>query len=152
MRRWRWTVMLSAFALALAVASLPRSQGPAAPEQRIETLSAEIRCPTCAGLSSAESNSPLAESTREEISRQVREGRSNEEIRDYFVARYGLSALMSPPRRGLGAVVWLAAAVVLAAAVAVTVFALRRWRSDVSSGGPSEDDRAIVERALRESR
>ncbi len=110
---------------------------------RPEQLADQIRCPTCAGLAVSESNSPLATLSRNEINRRVSEGQSDEEIRSYFVSRYGESALMSPERRGATLFAWLAPVLFAALAAAGVAYTVRRWKNQPllpeSSTEPSLD-------------
>ncbi|WP_341251322.1 cytochrome c-type biogenesis protein CcmH [Euzebya pacifica] len=84
---------------------------PPSAEQQAASLAAELRCPTCQGLSVADSPSAIAVSMREIITEQLAEGRTPEEVRSYFTARYGEWILLSPTTGGLGWLVWILPAV-----------------------------------------
>ena len=95
--------------VALAVAGLVRSagtEGPATDAERAQAVASSLRCPTCQGLSVADSNSPLAKSMRDIIDEQVAAGESRAEIQGYFVDRYGDWVLLAPRAEGGGWVVW----------------------------------------------
>jgi cytochrome c-type biogenesis protein CcmH len=66
-----------------------------------------IRCPVCQGESAGESNSGIAQEMRKIIAEQLAAGKSEAEIRQFFVQRYGDWILYSPPKRGLTLWVWL---------------------------------------------
>jgi cytochrome c-type biogenesis protein CcmH len=61
----------------------------------------------CQGLSIADSNSSAARAQMDKVRELVSAGKTDTEIRDYFVARYGEWALLEPPARGMNWLVWL---------------------------------------------
>ncbi|MGQ0504194.1 MAG: cytochrome c-type biogenesis protein [Myxococcaceae bacterium] len=82
-------------------------------EARVQALSKKFRCPVCQGTSIADSNSSMAVAQVDVVRRMVAEGKTDEEIRDYFVARYGEWTLLEPKVEGFNLLVWLGPAVVL---------------------------------------
>lgn len=76
-------------------------------EDQIAEISGELMCPVCEGQSVAESNAQLARDMRAVIKAKLLEGRSKEEIVDYFVSSYGETILASPPPRGFSVILWL---------------------------------------------
>lgn len=128
----------------LAVAGLVRSagtDGPVTDGERAQAVAASLRCPTCQGLSVADSSSPLAKSMRDIIDEQVAAGRTDGEIKDHFVDRYGDWVLLAPRAEGGGWVVWAipAAAVVVGLLV---VSSLVRRRQDPGPEVEGERDTA----------
>lgn len=98
-------------ALAVAAPAWGQEQSPVrlTLEQEKEALeiSKLLRCPVCTGQLVAESNAQKAQEIREEIRRMVAEGKTRQEILDYYARRYGDWILASPPLRGAGLVTWL---------------------------------------------
>ncbi len=118
-------------ALALAGLGLARAAGSGSPDatEQADAVAATLRCPTCQGLSVRDSNSPVAAGARDIIREQVRQGRSADETRAYFVGRYGDFVLLSPPRRGIALAVWVLPLAALAAgATGAAGWAVRRQR------------------------
>ncbi|WP_158550706.1 cytochrome c-type biogenesis protein CcmH [Geodermatophilus sp. TF02-6] len=115
----------------LAVLGLWRAAGP---EQRpslreqVDAVAATLRCPTCQGLSIEDSTSVLAGGSRQVIEEQLRAGRTPDEVRQYFVDRYGEDVLLSPDPDGPGLLAWLAPALAVAAGGGVVWRWLRRSR------------------------
>lgn len=76
-------------------------------EARVQTLGKELRCAVCQGLSISDSPSSMARAQLDMVREQVAAGKSDQEIRDYFVERYGEWVLLSPPASGFNWIVWL---------------------------------------------
>ena len=76
-------------------------------EDQIAEISGELMCPVCEGQSVAESNAQLARDMRAIIKTKLLEGRSKEEIIDYFISSYGETILASPPPKGFSIILWL---------------------------------------------
>ena len=93
--------------LAAGVAWAARPQ-PLTAAERVDRISAELRCPVCQGLSVADSPSETARSMRALVAQRVAEGRSDDEIRAEFVRSYGDWILLSPPLLSANGLVWLA--------------------------------------------
>ncbi|MEV0157316.1 cytochrome c-type biogenesis protein CcmH [Micromonospora sp. NPDC050686] len=115
--------------LALAVTGLARSAGPGAHQDPVRALAAELRCPACQGESVADSRSPIAASMRQAIADQVAQGRSPEQIRRWFVDRYGPEVLARPPLRGTGLLLWAVPVVALLGAAYAARRSLRPIRT-----------------------
>lgn len=77
-------------------------------------LAAELSCPSCQGESVASSDSALAVSMRTVIAQRLAAGQTPEQIRSWFVRRYGPNILTDPPKRGPGLLLWVVPAAVLA--------------------------------------
>jgi cytochrome c-type biogenesis protein CcmH/NrfF len=117
-------VALVAMALLGLIHSAGSDQAPT-PAERAGAIAAGLRCPTCQGLSVADSDSPLAGSMRAIIDAQLAAGADDARVRDFFVNRYGEWVLLAPPARGLGAALWAVPALAVAAG-AVAVVRMRR--------------------------
>jgi cytochrome c-type biogenesis protein CcmH len=76
-------------------------------EARVQALGKHLRCPMCQGLSIADSNSSAARAQMDKVRELVAAGKTDQEIRDYFTARYGEWALLEPPATGMNLLVWL---------------------------------------------
>jgi cytochrome c-type biogenesis protein CcmH len=133
---WLCLVPLVAAAL-VAIALRGPAHAPTTADQ-VHTIAAGLRCPVCRDLSVADSPAPLAQQMRDTIAKDLKAGRTADQIRAEFVASYGESVLLSPPRDGIGLVAWLAPALLVAAGVGVAVAAVRRWRQEPPSpAGPA---------------
>jgi cytochrome c-type biogenesis protein CcmH len=101
-----------------------------------QAVAATLRCPVCQDLSAADSPAPMAAQMRREILADLQRGRSPEQIRARFVATYGPSVLLSPPRRGVGSVAYLLPLLAVGAAASAGAIVLRRWLG--RPGAPAE--------------
>ena len=77
-------------------------------QARYEQLISEVRCLQCQNQSIKDSNVSLAADLRREIARMIEEGKSDDEIADFLVVRYGEFALYRPRTTGKTLVLWLA--------------------------------------------
>ena len=103
-------------------------------EARIRQLSEKLRCLVCQNQSLADSNAELAQDLRLKLREQVQAGRSDEEIMDYLVQRYGDFVRYEPPFKASTALLWLGPFVLLASALGLLVMILRRRRAAEPSG------------------
>lgn len=95
-------------------------------QARYEEIIEEVRCLKCQNQSIRDSNAFLAADLRREIRRLLEEGKSDAEIYDFLVTRYGEFALYRPRASGKTLVLWLAPAVFLLLGAGVLVRVLRR--------------------------
>ena len=71
-------------------------------------ISKTLRCTVCQTENIWESGAPLAQQMRAAVRERVAQGQSDEEIREYFLSRYGDYILMQPPTHGINWLIWLA--------------------------------------------
>ncbi len=95
-------------------------------QARYEHIIEEVRCLKCQNQSIKDSNAFLAGDLRREIRRMLSEGKTDEEIYDFLVARYGEFALYRPRMSGKTLVLWIAPILLLLAGGFVLVNILRR--------------------------
>ncbi len=96
-------------------------------EDRVREVASELRCVVCQNLSVADSPSELAKEMRDLVREQLVQGKTPEQIRAFFVSRYGEFVLLDPPKRGFNLLLWgLPFLAVLAGASGVYLVA-RRW-------------------------
>jgi cytochrome c-type biogenesis protein CcmH len=116
-------------------------------QERYLRFTAELRCPKCQNQNLADSNAPIATDLREQLYRLLREGRSDDEIVDFMVTRYGEYVLYKPriePRTWL---LWGGPFLMLAAGMVVAVSILRRARARHPTG-LSDEERTRLARIL----
>jgi cytochrome c-type biogenesis protein CcmH len=147
-RRASWIVIA-----ALVIVSLGRATfddgPPRTTEQQVEAIARTLKCPVCESQSVGDSDSASARAIRVEIARLVEEGHSSSEIRAAIAASFGERVQLIPPASGFAGLVWILPVIVLIVALAAVSAALARWRRTPRSS-PTDDDRILVEQALRE--
>jgi cytochrome c-type biogenesis protein CcmH len=116
-----------AFAAATASAApVPETFPDPAKEARARHLQRQFFCLICAGESVDESNSSFATDVRRLVREQIAEGRTDQQIRDFFVARYGAAILTQPPVEPATWLLWLGPFGVLAVAGGVAWVTIKR--------------------------
>lgn len=102
-------------------------------DARTSAVAEELRCPVCQGVSIQESPSELAGQMRAVVKDQLRAGRSPDQVKAYFVSKYGEWILLEPKPRGFNLIVYALPAAVILGGLGVIVFAVRRWTRPVAS-------------------
>ncbi len=90
-------------------------------------ISKTLRCTVCQTENIWESGAPLAQQMREVVRERVKQGQSAEEIRTYFLSRYGDYILMEPPKQGINWLIWLAPFLLLVGGGILLIRELGRW-------------------------
>ena len=95
-------------------------------EQRFRDLTSEFRCLVCQNQTLSDSDAPLAQDLRREIYAMMIAGRSDNEIKDFMVARYGDFVLYRPPIQSNTIVLWLMPFLLLLIGAVVVLRAIRK--------------------------
>lgn len=94
--RLTWILLLAGgLALILGLWLKPFAAPPSLADQ-VEAIASQLSCPACQGQSAAQSQSAAAYEIRQEIARQLQEGKTREEILQYFQDQYGSWILLKP--------------------------------------------------------
>jgi cytochrome c-type biogenesis protein CcmH len=96
-------------------------------EERTSAVAATLRCPVCQGESIQESPSALAQQMRAVVRDRLRAGQTPDEVRAYFVSRYGEWILLEPTMTGLNLMLYVLPIVLVAGGLVLVVFLVRRW-------------------------
>ena len=120
--------LLSLVAVALLVVACQGSKAELSLEERAQALNKELMCPVCPSETIDQSQVELGKQMRAIVREKLADGESEQEIKDFFVDRYGDSVLAAPPARGFNVVAWVVAGLALPIAAAALVLALRVMR------------------------
>lgn len=109
-------------------------------QARYETIISEVRCLQCQNQSIKDSNVFLAADLRREIRRMLGEGKTDAQVYDFLVARYGEFALYRPRMRGKTLVLWLAPLLLLAGGAVIMLRVVRRRMTLPIDDEPAADE------------
>ena len=112
---------------ALLVALSSHARADQALEDRVRAIASELRCVVCQNLSVADSPAEMAVQMRGIVREQLQAGKTPDEVRAYFVSKYGEWVLLAPPAHGFNLMVWILPFAVLLAGLAFAIWYLRRW-------------------------
>jgi cytochrome c-type biogenesis protein CcmH len=108
-------------------------------EARIRQLEEKLRCLVCQNQSLADSNAELAADMRREVRALIDQGKSDSEIVQYLVARYGDFVRYRPPLKTSTVLLWAGPFALLALGLGVTLLRVRHARP---AAAPLSDDEA----------
>jgi cytochrome c-type biogenesis protein CcmH len=140
MRKWLAVLLLSLLPLSSwAGVARDLSDDPET-EKRMVGLAENLRCLVCQNESLASSHAELAEDLRREVREQIRAGKSDKEITDYLVARYGDFVLYKPPVKSYTMLLWFGPFALLFLGGSVLFYQLRKRRLSVPETELTSED------------
>ena len=119
-------------------------------EHRARDISGGVRCMVCQNENIDDSNAPLARDLRLLVRERLKKGDSDDQVRDYLVARYGDFVLLKPPLKPDTLVLWITPALVLLGAAAFTI-ARMRGRNMAPTAALTQEERAELDRLVAKS-
>ena len=136
MKRWLAAVVFGLTLTGVAHAAIDTYEfANDAERDRFRELTKELRCPKCQNQDIADSNAPIATDLRREIYRMLGEGKDNQQILDFMVARYGDFVLYKPALTSKTAVLWFGPlALLVGGLVVIGVVVGRRRRTEQVEG------------------
>ena len=118
---------ISLFAFSAVVnATEPTDYRSAAEETRFRALATSLRCVMCQNETLADSSAPIAHDLRREILELMRTGKSDAQIRDYLVARYGEFVLYAPRVEPTTWLLWFGPLLLLLIGLGTVIVIVRR--------------------------
>ena len=94
-------------------------------ESRARIISKNIRCLVCQNQTIDDSNAELAQDIRKLIRNQILEGKTDREVQEFLVSRYGDFILMNPPMKLETALLWLAPLILISMGILIVFFSFR---------------------------
>ncbi|OGA15659.1 MAG: cytochrome C biogenesis protein [Betaproteobacteria bacterium RIFCSPLOWO2_02_FULL_66_14] len=132
-------------ALLLPLAAPAREAPPVASdvqvEQRLMRIAEELRCLVCQNESLAASRADLALDLKREVRELIKAGKTDDEIREFLVKRYGDFVLYRPPLKESTALLWAGPFALLVGGFAVAAIFVRRRRAVKATALSTEDER-----------
>ena len=123
----RWLVTAALLSLSLAAAPAVAQSPDSGLEAKVRDVAASLRCPVCQNLSIEDSPSQLARDMKQVVRQRLAAGETPDEVRRYFISRYGEWVLTKPRAAGVNLSVWLLPLVALLGGAVVVWTAVRRW-------------------------
>ncbi|MGE8325085.1 cytochrome c-type biogenesis protein [Pseudomonas urmiensis] len=125
-----------------------------AERERYQQLTKELRCPKCQNQDIADSNAPIAADLRREIFRMLGEGKSNQQIVEFMVDRYGDFVRYKPALSGRTWLLWFGPGILLLGGFVVLAVIVRRRRRPVAAGSQelSAEQRERLAKLLEKER
>ena len=137
-----WASMLAlATFTAQANTAAPLAEDPVL-EQRLVHIAEELRCLVCQNESLAGSRADLALDLKREIRLLIKQGKTDQEVRDFLVTRYGDYVLYRPPVKPTTWLLWGGPFVLLAAGLAGLIVFLRKRRPAEAALSPEDQRKA----------
>ncbi|MGB7950939.1 MAG: cytochrome c-type biogenesis protein CcmH [Candidatus Binatia bacterium] len=111
-------------------------------DEQTRAIAQELRCVVCQNLSVADSPSEMAQQMRGIVKEQLQAGKTPEEIKDFFVSKYGEWVLLAPTAQGFSLLLWVLPFVVLLSGIGLALWLARRWsarqKTDTDFSGNSD--------------
>lgn len=104
-------------------------------EAQTRALSSVLRCPVCQGESIQDSPSELSAEMRSLVRDQLRAGKTPDEVKQYFVDRYGEWILLEPKASGANLLLYVFPIVAVVGGLVVVWRVVRRWTSPAADRG-----------------
>ena len=120
-------------------------------EARLLSLSEELRCLVCQNESLASSRAELADDLRREVRDLLRQGKSDQAVKDFLVERYGDFVLYRPEVKPLTWLLWFGPfALLIGALVGLWVYLRQRRQQVDTTPALNDDERARVDQWLKD--
>ena len=118
-------------------------------EARLVDISQELRCMVCQNESLASSHAELADDLRNEVRELIRSGKSDQEVKDFLVSRYGDFVLYRPEVKPLTWVLWFGPFLLLVIAAIFLGVYLRQRRALAAPAVMTDDERERAKQLLK---
>jgi len=136
---------------ALVLAGASASAAVPVSEDTVHDVAAQLRCVVCQSLSVADSPSETAHQMKDIIRERLAAGETPDQVKAYFVDKYGTWILLSPPRQGFNLLVWVVPFAGLGLGLVLVLVLVRRWsRHPASHAETPPLDAAMRARIQRE--
>lgn len=119
-------------------ASAVRAQSPNLDDQ-VNRISKTLYCPVCPNIPLDVCNTQACVDWRNDIKQMLREGKTEQQIRDYFVARYGFQVLGAPPAEGFNWLAYLLPVFGILLGIVIAWLSVRTWLARRAPDGAPED-------------
>ena len=154
MRRWLIVLLVALGSIGASGLHAGEAQPLAADEvteKRLVAISTELRCLVCQNESLSGSHAELANDLRREIRTLIKDGRSDAEIMEFMVSRYGDFVRYRPPLKGTTLLLWFGPGVLFVGGLAALVLYLRRRDRAISDTPLTADEQRQADALLQDT-
>ena len=154
MRRWLIVLLVALGSIGAGGLHAGEAQPLAADEvteKRLVAISTELRCLVCQNESLSGSHAELANDLRREIRTLIKDGRSDTEIMEFMVSRYGDFVRYRPPLKGTTLLLWFGPGVLFVGGLAALVLYLRRRDRAISDTPLTADEQRQADALLQDT-
>lgn len=154
MRRWLIVLLVALGSIGAGGLHAGEAQPVAADEvteKRLVAISTELRCLVCQNESLSGSHAELANDLRREIRTLIKDGRSDAEIMEFMVSRYGDFVRYRPPLKGTTLLLWFGPGVLFVGGLAALVLYLRRRDRAISDTPLTADEQRQADALLQDT-
>jgi cytochrome c-type biogenesis protein CcmH len=137
------------FGIAVAKEAAPLAEDEAV-EKRLTHIAEELRCLVCQNESLAGSRADLAEDLRREVRGLLKQGKTDQEVKDFLVSRYGDFVLYQPPVKPTTWLLWGGPFLLLVIGIGALIGFLRRRSDQVGAPALSDQDKRRAEALLKD--
>ena len=120
-------LLVAALAALPVTGAMQQSSADSVLEARTAEVASQLRCPVCQGLSIQDSPSELSQQMRAVVKDQLRAGKTPDEVKAYFISKYGEWILLEPKAHGINVLVYALPVLLIAVGLGVIVVAVRKW-------------------------
>jgi cytochrome c-type biogenesis protein CcmH len=144
-------MLLTSVGVAHAQAIEPMPFANHAQELRFQHLTQQLRCPMCQNETLADSNAPIARDLRNQIFQMMQHGSSDDEIKQYLVARYSDFVLYDPPLKAGTWLLWFGPLLILLGGASAVLMAIRKRNRRDSVATDASTDSTLIDSRLIDS-
>jgi cytochrome c-type biogenesis protein CcmH len=117
-------------------------------EDRTREIATELRCVVCQNLSVADSPSEMAQQMRAVVREQLEAGKTPEQVKEFFVSKYGEWVLLKPKTTGFSALLWILPYAALVIGIIAALWFVRRWSTSKKTASDAQP--AVAPEARRD--
>lgn len=121
-------------------------------DQRVHNIAAQLRCPVCQNESVADAAAPVALDLRQEIRQQVLSGKSDQQVIQFFIGRYGEQTIIYAPQwQGFSLLMWLVPIALMLGGLVLVYFIARDWLASAAENVPGVGIRTVKQTSRQDA-
>lgn len=114
-------------------------------DHEFREVAGKLRCPTCTGLSVLDSEAQFSVQIKDEVKKQMQEGKTEQDILAFFTERYGPWILREPPKEGVNSIAWWLPSMILVVGPFLVWYFIWRRETHVATQGMRSAEEILKE-------